>query len=180
MATYTGIERPGASIPSSDQSACDRLIWADLSAGLPEELKDCAFDVIIFSHVIEHLHNGLEVVKALCALLKPHGRIYIEMPSIRSLYLPSGIGTLNFFDDPTHIRIYPLADLANLVSLQGVKIIHCGVARSWYRLLLYLPLFIPVQLYALGRYGCLTAKAGMWDLLGFADYLYGEMGDQRR
>ena len=42
--------------------------------------------------------NGETVIQALFPKLKLHGVMYVEFPSIRSLGLPTGTGTLQFCD----------------------------------------------------------------------------------
>src|SRR6185312_9346599 len=50
---------------------------------------DQHFDAIFFCHVMEHLVNRWNVLSEFQRVLKPGGRIYIEGPSIRTLWLPS-------------------------------------------------------------------------------------------
>ena len=69
-------------------------------------LPDNFFDGIWIVHVIEHLFNGDKVIENLIAKLKPGGFMYIEYPGNKSTKLPSMNGTLNFYDDDTHVRIY--------------------------------------------------------------------------
>lgn len=69
------------------------------------------FDAIMMAHVIEHLHNGEEVLPLLVKKLKPGGHFYIEYPGKKSTTLPSMYGTLNFKDDPTHVRLYSVNEL---------------------------------------------------------------------
>ena len=64
-------------------------------------LADNHYDLIILSHVIEHINNGLDVVERLSKKLKFGGHIYIEYPSLKSLQLPSAQGSLHFCDDDT-------------------------------------------------------------------------------
>jgi len=42
------------------------------------------FDVITLSHVIEHVHDPVAVLKACCRLLKPGGQLYLETPNVDS------------------------------------------------------------------------------------------------
>lgn len=128
------------------------------------------FDVIIFSHVIEHITNGLVVLEQLISKLKSGGRIYIEFPSIKSFSLPKAIGTLNFCDDQTHVKYYTLWDVINTLLSNGLTIIKAGRRRDWRRAIIGL-LIIPYQIYPLLKHGKLHAR-GMWDLMGFADYVY--------
>ena len=124
------------------------------------------FDVVRFSHVIEHLHNGELVIEALVPKLRQGGMIYIEYPSVRSVSFPSCKGTLNFYDDPTHVKLYSLHEILNLVTKNGMRVIKCGTRRDWVRIIL-LPVF---ALYSLMRHKCLTAGV-FWDVLGFAEFV---------
>jgi trans-aconitate methyltransferase len=110
---YWGIDRELYETDEKDLSLTYRRFELDLDRDDLSSVPEQAFDVILASHVIEHLQNGIRVISALCGKLKPGGVIYIEFPSTRSLGLPSVPGTLNFCDDPTHIRIYDVKDVAN-------------------------------------------------------------------
>ena len=79
-----------------------------------DSVPNAHFDFIMMAHVIEHLKNGEEVLVKLLAKLKPGGYLYVEYPGIRSTRLPRMKGTLNFFDDETHVRVYSLTELYNL------------------------------------------------------------------
>ena len=68
------------------------------------------FDGIWIVHVIEHLHNGDKVIENLIEKLKTGGYIYIEYPGTKSTRLPSMYGTLNFYDDLSHVRLYSVKE----------------------------------------------------------------------
>ena len=42
----------------------------------------CSYDLIIISHVLEHLEDPLETITYLSTLLSNNGFIYIEVPGI--------------------------------------------------------------------------------------------------
>ena len=144
----------------------------DLERDRLDPLAGQAFDLIVISHVIEHLNNGLEVVAAAAALLAAGGVLYVEYPSLGSAMLPSMEGTLNFWDDPTHKRFYALTDVANAMADQGVRL-RAGGRRRYKRRMILAPF---------GIAACLLThrplKAGLfWDWLGFADYAVGVRPD---
>ena len=58
----------------------------DVRLGGIEQLDPAVeqFDVITLSHVIEHVHHPLEVLRASLALLKPGGFLWLETPNIAS------------------------------------------------------------------------------------------------
>ncbi|HNA18050.1 MAG TPA: class I SAM-dependent methyltransferase, partial [Ferruginibacter sp.] len=69
-------------------------------------IPDNYYDAIVMAHVIEHLHNGDAVIRGLLPKLKSGGYMYLEYPGEKSTRLPSMRGSLNFKDDPTHVRVY--------------------------------------------------------------------------
>ncbi len=129
-------------------------------------IPDRYFDAIMMAHVIEHLHNGDEVLPRLLEKLKPGGYFYIEYPGAKSLRLPSMRGTLNFKDDPTHVRIYSVPELRKLFEANGCTVLAGGTRRKWWYIL-----GMPVRMAdSLIRRGHLQGNI-FWDLLGFAEYL---------
>ena len=133
------------------------------------DIPDNYFDVIMMSHIVEHLDNGLDVIGILLGKQRERGKIYIEFPSVRSLSLPNMHGTLNFCDDPTHIRVYGIAEVANLLMAANYRIIRAGRRRDMVRVLAS-PFGL---LYHFLRRGRLVGGA-LWDIAGFADYVYAE------
>jgi SAM-dependent methyltransferase len=130
-------------------------------------IPDQFFDGIMMAHVIEHLHNGDKVLPLLLKKLKPGGYFYIEYPGAKSLRLPSMRGTLNFKDDPTHVRVYSVPELRQVFEANGCSVLEAGTRRTfWY--ILGMPVrFADVLI----RKGHLQGNV-FWDLLGFAEYLW--------
>jgi hypothetical protein len=119
------------------------------------------------THVIEHLHNGDKVVAGLLQKLKPGGYFYIEYPGQKSTTLPSMRGTLNFKDDPTHVRIYSVSELQNIFEQNGCTVLKSGTRRNW----VYIVATPFRMVWSLLKRGHLIGNL-FWDLLGFAEYLY--------
>lgn len=130
-------------------------------------LPDHFFDAIWIVHVIEHLHNGDEVIKKLIDKLKPGGYMYVEYPGKKSTTLPSMKGTLNFKDDSTHVRLYSIPELKKLFESNHCQVISSGKRRSWF--------YVTVIPFRIGlrwiRNKSVTGNI-FWDLLGFAEYVY--------
>ena len=165
---YSGLDRNFDGYGPGDLSALDHAYRIDCSSTPLSALPDSSFDVIIASHVLEHLPNGLEVLKQLTAKLTPGGFIYVESPSMSSLGLPSMPGCLNFCDDATHIRIYGLREIANVLLQSQVRIVRAGVRRDRVQILSLLPLLAWKLLRRHPWQG-----SDFWDLTGFANYLLG-------
>ena len=139
----------------------------DLSNDNLESIPNNYYDIVIMSHIIEHLHNGLKIVEFLIQKIKSGGKIYIEFPSERSLSLPSMSGSLNFCDDPTHVRIYKIADLANLLLENNFRIIRAGTRRDKVMILTF-----PFRLLLKFVIGRKIGGGDFWDVTGFASYVY--------
>jgi trans-aconitate methyltransferase len=129
-------------------------------------IPDGHFDFIMMAHVIEHLRNGDAVLEGLLPKLRPGGMIYVEFPGFQSTTLPSMQGTLNYFDDDTHVRIYALSELYNLFMRQRCQVLAGGTVRRWQAIAL-IPFKIPHNLLKYGR----IVPSIFWDLLGFAEYV---------
>ena len=125
------------------------------------------FDSIWMVHVIEHLYNGDEVIKGLLPKLKKGGYLYIEYPGIKSKSLPSMHGSLNFNDDPTHVRLYSVNELSALFESQNCKVLKKGTRRNpWYMMAM------PFRILTYGLQGKKINGNVFWDVLGFAEYLW--------
>ena len=137
------------------------------------QLPDHYFDGIWMAHVIEHLSNGDEVLRLLLTKLKPGGFFYIEYPGKKSLTLPSMKGSLNFHDDPTHVRVYSVPELREIFLGGGCEVISSGIRRNWYYILT-----LPGRaLYSLIKKGYVQGNV-FWDIMGFAEYLWAKKKKQ--
>jgi ubiquinone/menaquinone biosynthesis C-methylase UbiE len=125
------------------------------------------FDVVIMSHIIEHLHNGDKVIEGLLPKLKKGGYIYIEYPAERSTRLPSMKRTLNFYDDPTHVRIYTVSEIAGVLRRNGMTVLR-GTTRRYWPYIALLPFTIVSETI---KYGFVPGGV-FWDVTGFAEYLF--------
>lgn len=130
-------------------------------------IPDNYFDAIWMVHVIEHLPNGEQVISGLLKKLKPSGCFYIEYPGEKSTRLPSMYGTLNFHDDPTHVRVYSVRELSRIFAQNNCRVVESGTRRNWY----YIAATPLRVLLKLARRKKLEANL-FWDMLGFAEYLF--------
>jgi SAM-dependent methyltransferase len=98
---------------------------------------DRAMDSITCMHLIEHLNDLTLLLAETARLLKPGGSVYFETPHPKSLALSSprgaaaGTFTLNFFDDPTHVRPVAAGALAQWVRGAGLEVAASGTSRNW-------------------------------------------------
>ncbi len=165
---YTGLDRTDPTYDELDRRLTDAYFKVDLDHICElVRIPDNAYDVVLLVHVIEHLQNGLEALNNLSHKVKLGGCFYVEFPSVNSLSLPHMKGTLNFCDDPTHVHVYDVKEIANVLLRNGFRVVSAG--RRRHPLLFALaPILI---IYGAVKNRRLTAF-GFWDLLHFADYVF--------
>jgi SAM-dependent methyltransferase len=116
---------PGCQFKEADFER-DRLPWPDRS-----------LDGVTCMHLVEHLADLSLLVREVGRLLKAGASAYFETPHPRTLDFPSARGagagkfTLNFFDDPTHVRLVEIEDLALMARAAGLEPVASGVSRNW-------------------------------------------------
>jgi ubiquinone/menaquinone biosynthesis C-methylase UbiE len=112
----------------------------------PLPFKEETFDFIHCSHIIEHLNQPFLFLKEVFRILKKNASVYIETPEAKTVFYPSlgTTGSLNFYDDPTHIRPYTKESLRRLALQAGFKETDIKVffARNGFNLL-----FLPYALF---------------------------------
>lgn len=167
---YAGVDRDRSyNNDASDFAAMDEFFELDLTSLDFARIPDAAYDAILMAHVIEHLENGDDVVRALSRKLRPGGMFYIEFPAPRSVHFPSMRGSLNFYDDDTHVRLYTLREVRNLMRECGLRLVRSGTRRDLWRAML-----TPVRaVMARLEHGYVPGGV-FWDLLGFADVVVAE------
>src|SRR5207237_367171 len=99
--------------------------------------QDGSFDAITCMHVVEHLRTMKNLWREIARLLKPAGRVYVETPGLQSVKTASppaslhGQITMNFYDDPTHIRPVAIGSLIAAAGEVGLVEKKTGRARNW-------------------------------------------------
>jgi 2-polyprenyl-3-methyl-5-hydroxy-6-metoxy-1,4-benzoquinol methylase len=104
---------------------------------LNESVLTEKYDVIIISHVIEHIEKNkvIEFLKSLKKSLNKHGRLIISTPNAQST-----TGVFWLYADFTHEYIYTYGSLYYVLSAAGyVNMRMIGPSKNLYSLLL--PLF---------------------------------------
>lgn len=170
---YSGADIQNYNNSDADIAAMDHFYRVGVDGSGYDTIPENSFDFVIAHHVIEHMSNPGPIVAALCSKLKPGGYIWIAFPSLRSLSLPSSDDeTLQFCDDPTHVYIPDVREIANILLTNEVSVLHAGrsgegiftTANDIIRLCKRL-----VKKAFSGRF----SGKGMWYLLGFEDHVFG-------
>jgi 2-polyprenyl-3-methyl-5-hydroxy-6-metoxy-1,4-benzoquinol methylase len=101
-------------------------IRAEIGSVLRHKLKD-KFDLVISSHVMEHLVEIGKAMKALASMISDKGLIYIEVPDA-SMYMENYIVPFYFFDTE-HINHFEEVSLINLGLSHGLQVFNLGKSR---------------------------------------------------
>jgi 2-polyprenyl-3-methyl-5-hydroxy-6-metoxy-1,4-benzoquinol methylase len=171
---YTGADIQRYNLSDADVAAMDEFFAVGADGSGYAEIPEARYDFVILNHVVEHMSEPDPIVARLCAKLKPGGFIWIAFPSVRSLALPHSVDeTLNFCDDPTHVRVPDVREMANLLLAHGVKVLDAGRSREGFFTglgdVLKLGKRLVVKLFT-GRF----SGRGMWYVLGFEDHVFGQ------
>ena len=163
---YHGIDLPeDLSNDNTDYKLMDKFFEMNLEELNFDEIPDNYYDLIVCSHVVEHLRNGDEVIKRLTKKLTAGGIIYLEWPGLHSTKLPKMNGTLNFFQDSTHVRLYDLKEMYNIMLEQNLTYVEGGKRRSIRQML-----EIPLRIMDCMLHNKKITAYIFWDLFGFAEY----------
>jgi len=128
---YVGIDIADYKQDSDPRANADEYIltkpdcFSDRIAALP-----ATFDAVVSAHNIEHCLFPDQTLAAMLGVIKPDGRIYLAFPSEASVNFPRRKGTLNFYDDPTHIYLPKFDEMCAAVVKHGF---HIDVAIKRYR-----------------------------------------------
>lgn len=175
---YAGADIQRFNLSDADVAAMDTFFSIGADGSGYSAIPEASYDFVILNHVVEHMANPAPIVAALCGKLKPGGLIWIAFPSLRSLALPhSADETLQFCDDPTHVRLPDVREIANLLLANGVTVLHAGRSREGFITTLKDELrFVRRKLAQLftGKF----SGRGMWYLLGFEDHVFGQRKTQ--
>lgn len=87
------------------------------------EKETACFDAITLSHVIEHVHAPLEVMKRVHRLLKPGGIVYIETPNIESSGARVFGKNWRGLETPRHLVLFNVGSLQKLLDQAGFRLI---------------------------------------------------------
>ena len=77
------------------------------------------FDVITLSHVIEHVHHPLDVLKACYKLLRPSGYLWVDTPNIDSEGYRMFRENWIHLDPPRHLVLFNLQSMQNALTAAG-------------------------------------------------------------
>jgi 2-polyprenyl-3-methyl-5-hydroxy-6-metoxy-1,4-benzoquinol methylase len=126
----------GITISSRERDAasqyCHAVHIADLEAGLPAEVG-VDFDLIVFSHVLEHLVHPENALRDARLRLAPEGVLAVALPNIAFFKMRWQLlrGRFDYADsgimDSTHVKFYTFKTGAELLRRNHFEIIDAEV-----------------------------------------------------
>jgi len=132
------------------------------------------FDLIIATHIIEHLKDPISFFSELVRVCKPGGKIYIEAPSERSIIIPGNpfqydrFFSTSYFDDPTHMqRVWTPQSFYRLSKYFSCDVLSVGRIKSW-KMRLAFPILLP---YALLTKNGKLLQSIIWGTVGWAAFV---------
>jgi 2-polyprenyl-3-methyl-5-hydroxy-6-metoxy-1,4-benzoquinol methylase len=122
----------------SAQVSMKKCWVADIEGEIPDDLANQSFDVLVFSHVLEHLRDPAAVLERFSRLLTSGGQVLIAVPNILSWAMRLQFLTGDFeyqscgVLDDTHLRYftYFTADRYLLSRSPHLMVTHKTVSGS--------------------------------------------------
>jgi glycosyltransferase involved in cell wall biosynthesis len=115
-----------AAPPPGTADRVDRLVVADLDAGLPPEVvEEGPFDHLIAADVLEHLRDPAGLLRQLHEICTPDATLVVTLPNIGHWYprLRIGIGRFDYDHrgilDATHLRFFTWRSFAGMAYRAG-------------------------------------------------------------
>lgn len=163
---YTGIDI--CDYKQFSKNLADRYIVADRQTFHKsiEKLKD-QFDAVISAHNLEHCDNREKTLLAMLSAVKPGGLIYLSFPCEESINFPTRRGTLNYYDDESHLEKPPNLEWV----LQHLKRNNFSVEVLAPR---YRPTLVSIIGFLMEPLSSYTKKIypGTWEFYGFETIIW--------
>jgi 2-polyprenyl-3-methyl-5-hydroxy-6-metoxy-1,4-benzoquinol methylase len=130
-----GLQVTGVTLSHAEAEAaarwCHKVVVADLEQGIPWE-AGTEFDLVIMSHVLEHIVNVGRLMNDVRRAIGGHGRLAVALPNVAHYsqrvkfikgqfrYTPDGIL------DETHVRFYTFETAREMLHQNGFRIERAG------------------------------------------------------
>jgi hypothetical protein len=102
-----------ARLPGVERVTADLHAPADLRLDISDmDLPDDSYDLILCSHVLEHVPNDREAMRELCQVLAPAGTVLVLVPyrpdvtTYEDPAITTPVGRMVAFGQQDHVRIY--------------------------------------------------------------------------
>ena len=88
-----------------------------------DDFEDCSIDLVVMRHLIEHLAEPLDILKACRQIIKPTGQLLIETPTIEHTLTRHVVG--NFYHQ--HLHYFSRESLPLILQRAGFEIVAHGI-----------------------------------------------------
>lgn len=130
FAPETALDRFFARMPEANRVTTDLVAPADLRLDITKiDLPDDSFDLVLCSHVLEHIPDDRAAMRELARILAPGGLALIVVPYFPQIHTredPTVTDPLRraiAFGQPDHVRVYG-SDLAGRLLEAGFEVEH--------------------------------------------------------
>jgi len=120
-----GVEMSEVAVAQARERVGDRIHLGTLETA---PFKDESFDVILFSHSLEHLFSPFDALGRVRRLLKPDGMIVIAVPNADSLEARLFGRWWFAWDPPRHLYHFEKATLNRLLERAGFRVVRLRTA----------------------------------------------------
>jgi len=171
---YAGADIQRYNLSAADDAAMDEFFQLGEDGSGYDAIPEASYDFVILNHVVEHMREPAPIVAKLCGKLKRGGLIWIAFPSERSLTLPHSVDeTLNFCDDPTHVYLPKVSEIAGILRMNDVMVLDEGRSHEGFWTTVADVVKLGKRLAKKLFTGNFSGR-GMWYLLGFEDHVLGQ------
>lgn len=84
-----------------------------------QSYPDSTFDVVTMTHVIEHVHDPVALLRECRRILKPGGRLVVHTPNLQSLGHRLYREAWRGLEPPRHLHIFSLRNLPQVLERSG-------------------------------------------------------------
>lgn len=106
-------------------AARDRGLKAHLGTLAEQRFSDAIFDAIVMSHLIEHVHDPIGLLKECRRVLTTHGSLVLVTPNIDSLAHRIFDANWLALDPPRHLHLFSSNTLIQVVERAGLRVRSC-------------------------------------------------------
>ncbi|WP_418316426.1 class I SAM-dependent methyltransferase [Piscinibacter sakaiensis] len=126
-----GVEKlPQAAAAARNAGRVDEMIVGDVLDAEAVSFETATFDLIVLSHVLEHLAQPEQVLERCKQWLRPEGRMLIALPNLRHFSVLKELlvnGDFRYRDDGildrTHLRFYTRRSAERLFAAHGLAVV---------------------------------------------------------